>query len=1090
MHLQFLGSFTAAPLLPAVLPRSVLIPSRLMQHWRHHRTKLLLRSTSRLAFLLLAATIHCHWVAAADRLSRREIDLFENEVRPTLVAHCIKCHGAKKQEGGLKLTSLADVLRGGDSGPAVVPGNPEESLIIEAMRYEGLEMPPDSQLHGDKVVGLVRWVSAGAPWPEDVVLSETPFITDDDRQWWCYQPLAVAAPPVVESVWPNNEIDSFVFKQMAKHRIEPASRATNSELARRVSFAITGLPPGNETISAAQSESFNFDALVERLLQSEAYGENQARFWLDLVRYADSDGYRADHARPDAFEYRDYVIRSFNADMPYHRFIRQQLAGDEVEPGNRDAIIATMYLRHWIYEHNQRDVETQWHEILSDITETTADVFLAQGIKCARCHDHKFDPLLQNDYFRLKAFFAALNPVAEHPVADVETRAEYDRQLRKWENATEEIRGRLREIEYPVALEHATREGFDKFIPEIQEMIRTPRREREPYQQQIASMAERQFDLPYDKLDEWLNEDQIQARKRLKQELKSLEYLKPKQLQTVKFVATDVGPDAPPVFNPDDSDRQAIQPGFITLLDSSDATIEPPADALKTTGRRTALANWIASPDNPLTARVIVNRVWQQHFGRGLVETSSDFGRLGRPPSHPLLLDYLASRFVRDGWSLKKLHRLILTSATYQQSARRPIGRNIAQVDPDNTLLWRMNPRRLSGEEITDALMTASGELTGSRRAIYRPVRRNQPDELLKAFDAPDRIRSSGKRHRTTSSTQSLLLSNSDWAHRRAELIADRIGGSQNAENSSLVRRAYRSLLGRNPTASEVDLANRFLTEYRDLTPVEKPTIVFPLKRFGNDGDQAIDVGAEHSGEVKLDDSKRLSDGNITVEAFVMLRSLYDDAKVRVIATTWDGSKKHRGWSLGVTSKKSAYGPRNLILQLVGTDHAGKTLHYEVVASDLRVPINKPVYVAASIQLAVEEKGHATFFLRDLAEAKSKLQVVKVEHALTTISHDGPLLIGSRGGGHRWDGLISQVRLEGKARNLQLFNDIEAGNDGPKYVVDFRFDDASRIGFDSSGNGHHAEVTPKAEPTATRKQRARAALIHTLLNSNEMIYVD
>jgi hypothetical protein len=972
-----------------------------------------------------------------------------------------------------------------------VPGTPKDSLLIEAMRYEGLEMPPDSQLHGDQVAGLTRWVSLGAPWPADVVLSESPVITEDDRQWWCYQPLADAAPPATESDRPINEIDLFVLKRLASHKIEPASRATNSELARRVSFAITGLPPSDETISAAQSDSFDFKALVERLLQSKAYGENQARFWLDLVRYADSDGYRADHARPNAFEYRDYVIRSFNADMPYDRFIRQQLAGDEVEPGNRDAIIATMYLRHWIYEHNQRDVETQWHEILSDITETTADVFLAQGIKCARCHDHKFDPLLQNDYFRLKAFFAALHPVAEHPGADAETHAQYAKQLKIWEQATQEIRKRLRRLEYPVALEHATREGFDKFIPEIQEMIRTPPRDRKPYQQQIASMAERQFDLPYDKLDEWLTEEQIQERRQLKEELKKLDHLKPEKLSGVKFVATDVGPVAPPTFIPDDTNREAIQPGFITLLDGSDAKIAPAASALRSTGRRTALANWIARPDNPLTARVIVNRIWQQHFGRGLVETSSDFGRLGMPPSHPLLLDYLAKRFVDEGWSLKKLHRLILTSATYQQSARRSIERTIATTDPDNTLLWRMNPRRLSGEEINDALLTASGELKRSRRAIYKPVRRNQPDELLKAFDASDRIRSSGKRHRTTSSTQSLFLSNSDWAHRRAELIAERIGGSQGVDKESLIHHAYRSLFARDPSASEVDLANRFLTRYQDVTAVEKPTVVFPLVPFGKDGDLAIDVGGDRPGEIKWNDSQRLSRGNFTIEAFVLLRSLYEDAKVRVIASTWDGSKKHPGWSLGVTSKKSSYEPRNLILQLVGTHRDGKALHYEVVASNLRVPINKPVYVAASIEFDAAEKSHATFYLRDLSETNSELQVAEVSHALAAdISHDGPLLIGARGSSHRWDGLISQVRIEGQSRDLRLLQPPESENDLPRYAVDFQFADASNIGCDSSGNDHHAQVTPEAKPAVTRSQRARAALIHTLMISNELIYVD
>ncbi|QDT10345.1 DUF1553 domain-containing protein [Planctomycetes bacterium K23_9] len=1028
----------------------------------------------------------------AAELSRKESDLFERHARPILTAHCIKCHGEAKQEGGLRLTTLDELITGGDSGPAIVAGKPDESLIIEAIRYESYEMPPEEPLDDEIINGLVDWIAAGAAWPEDVQLTTRRSITDEDRDWWCYQPIAAIKPPqVAESAWGRNEIDGFVHRRLVEKELQPADQATPMELVRRASFAITGLPPSDDAVKDAMSADFDYEAYVDQLLDSEAYGENQARFWLDLVRYADSDGYRADFNRPDAYLYRDYVIRSFNADKPYDQFIREQLAGDEIDPGNRDAIIATMYLRHWIYEHNNRDVENQWHEILSDITETTSDVFLAQGLKCARCHDHKFDPLLQNDYFRIKAFFAALQPVSEHPVADVATRAAYRKQLANYNERTKELRSQLREIEYPVALEHATREGFDKFIVEIQTMVKKPASEREPYEQQIASMAERQFDLPYEKLDQWLSEEQQAERAKLKARLAKLDHLKPKPLSTVKFVATDVGPIAPTNFNPDDSDRVPVVPGFITLLDESDAAISPTPAALQTTGRRTALANWIASADNPLTARVIVNRIWQQHFGRGLVATSSDFGRLGTPPTHPELLDYMAKQFVADGWSFKQLHRLILTSATYRQTSRRPMDRSTSRIDPTNELFWRMNPRRLSGEEIIDAILTSGGELAATKRAIYKKVERNSPDPLLKTFDGPDRIRSSGRRHRTTTSTQSLLLGNSSWAHERADSIVRHLVDSQGMTDTMLVRRAYRKLFSRDPTGDEVALAEDFVKRYAERTPVEEPRPTVSLAKLPGDAGLAVRLSGTSTSQIKLGETKGLPDSDFTVEAHVLLESLYKDASVRTIATHWNGSNKSSGWSLGVTSQKSSYKPRNLILQLVGKTDKGDQLQYEVVASGLRVPLNKPCFVAASVDLSDATKAGVTFYLRDLSDPDAVLQVSNVEHTVTSaVRGTGDFVVGSRHGKHRWDGLIGSVRIENKRRDLALVAQADSDAGLPQYSVDYRFDLKESIGLDSSGSHLHAVVSPKTPPAKTPRQRARVALIHALMNSNELIYVD
>ena len=1046
-----------------------------------------------LASVLAALTTAC---AVAWHRPTKADELFETAVRPVLTSHCIRCHGESKQEGGLNLATATGVATGGDSGPTIVPGRPDQSLLLAALRHESLEMPPTGKLEPAVIAGVARWVAAGASWPEGIVLTPADPLAAADRDWWCYKPIAappVPAPPPGQADWCLNEIDRFVSAKLAERGIAPAPAAAPAALLRRLHFAATGLPPGERLLQETDGGRAVLDPgaaarLVDAWLDSPAYGEHQARHWLDLVRYADSDGYRADGARPHAKQYRDYVIGAFNADKPYDRFVLEQIAGDEIDPGNRDAIVGTMFLRHWIYEWNQRDVEGQWQKILDDLTETTADVFLAQSLKCARCHDHKFDPLLQKDYYRLQAFFAAFLPTEAQPIADLPARAEHASRQRAWESATASIRRRLDEIERPALLAHATGERPTMFPPEVRAMIEKRPADRTPYEHQIAELAARQFKLHPDKLEEWLAPAASAERTRLLELLAAHESLKPEPLPTQAFAATDVGPTAPVTRIPDDRTKTPVDPGFLTLLDARPATIEPAPPALGTTGRRTALARWIASPENPLTARVIVNRVWQQHFGRGLAASASDFGHLGPPPTHPELLDWLAMWFIREGWSLKKLHRLILTSATFRQTSERPLTDHITAVDPENKLLWRMQHRRLSGEEITDAVLAAAGAVTTTdteQRAIYKPVRRNSADPVLAAFDLPDRIQSAGERHRTTTPMQALLLTNGTWAHEQARAITR---GLHDLSDEDFIATVHRRLFGREAAADELSDSTAFLDAYPSLGPDDTSraiaaTVTDMPARVG----KAVTLSPEGRLAIDLLDAGGLPDADFTVRAIVVLRSLYEDAKVRTIAATWSGNPKEPGWSFGVTSAKSRYRPRNLILQLVGKTEDAENIHYEVVPSNLRLELDKPYFVAVSVDLDDPSEQGIHFFVRDLSRKGAPLETAAAPHEVNRFSEEGsPLQLGRRADGHGWDGLVARLQID--AARLSAA-EVEAGASRSP-VLDWRFDDPSRLGRDASAGGRHARVSLAAPTPLAARDAARAALVHALLNANELLYLD
>jgi hypothetical protein len=597
-------------------------------------------------------------------------------------------------------------------------------------------------------------------------------------------------------------------------------------LIRRVTFDLTGLPPTPEDVGAflADGRPDAYGRLVDRLLASPRYGQRWARHWLDLVRYSESDGYRQDAYRPDAWRYRDHVVRSFNFDKPYDRFLAEQLAGDELDADDPELRVATGYLRLWPYEYNQRNVAGQWADILNDITDVTGEVFLGLSVGCARCHDHKFDPILQDDYYRLQAFFTPLMPRDDLPMARAGEWNDYRRRREFWERAAAGVLRELDELARPYR-ERGTASAVAKFPDEIKTILARPSAERTPLERQIGALAYRQIAFEHAQVPALLKGRDKARWTELEAALRRFDALKPAAPGSVMAV-TDVGPTAPPTMIPGTRARRPIEPGFPRALDATVARIEPPAKAPRSTGRRLALARWLGRPDHPLSTRVVVNRIWQYHVGRGLAATPSDFGRLGEPPSHPELLDWLATEFVAGGWRWKPIHRLIVTSAAYRQASHRPFDEVVraSRIDPSNRWLWKQTVRRLDAEEIRDAILAVSGELdprmggppdesTRNRRTIETRVVRNAPDTLLSAFDAPDGSGSTPRRDVTTTSTQALLLLNGPWTLARAQSLAARLEGLTHgsAGQRGRIQLAYRLAIMRPPDPGEVEDAAAFI---------------------------------------------------------------------------------------------------------------------------------------------------------------------------------------------------------------------------------------------------------------------------------------
>jgi hypothetical protein len=690
--------------------------------------------------------------------------------------------------------------------------------------------------------------------------ADTPPDPAEGGEWALAKLKRPALPAVKQPGWAQNAVDHFIQSKVEANGLVPNRPADRLTILKRVTYDLTGLAPTPEERDAFLNDDSvgAYEKLVERLLASVHFGERWAQHWLDLVRYSETDGFKLDRYRPNAWRYRDYVIRAFNADLPYDRFMRQQIAGDELEPDNPEAVLATGFLRLHPEETNGANYRQIRQDILDDITEVAGLTFLGLTVGCARCHDHKFDPISQEDYFEMQAFFAGIVPRDTAPLLRGREEKEYRAKLAAWEKATEAIRN-----EMDAMLVEPRKQVFQESVvgldEETQKALKTPENERTSMQMQLAALGVKQIARKYDLMYRRLGSEQQTRFLELRTKLATFDAMKPEM--PMAMAVTDAGPNPPPTFRLGGGDyrrpKREVRPDFLDCIHAKDPVIAPPRTNPQSSGRRSAFANWLSEPDHPLTSRVIVNRLWQEYFGKGIVATPSDFGAAGQRPTHPELLDFLASELVAKDWSLKAIHRLIVTSATYRQAsapefnARAPAA---AKADPDNRLLWHARVRRRDAESIRDAALEASGllnrrmfdasacpELPASilstsrawypdekvvdrnRRSIYVFNRRNLIYPLFAAFDSPNRSMSCPTRTATVSAPQALLMLNGEFSLQQARALAGSLA-SRTTDRREMIRQAYDRVLSRAATADDIARAETFLSQQADrIGAVELP---------------------------------------------------------------------------------------------------------------------------------------------------------------------------------------------------------------------------------------------------------------------------
>jgi hypothetical protein len=824
---------------------------------------------------------------------------FSNDIQPILQNSCWKCHGAAIQLSKLDLRTRGAALKGGDHGPSLVPGKAEESRLYRLV--SGLEkpaMPMDGKLSAEQIAVIKDWIEQGAPWDNSAAaaaaaapapaLDEDRKITPEERQYWAFQkPVRHPVPTGF-----RNPIDAFIRATLREKGLQPAPEADRTTLVRRAYLDLIGLPPTPAQVTEFLNDK-SLDAwekLIDHLLDSPQYGERWGRHWMDVARYADSNGYEHDFDRPNAWRYRDYVIRSFNKDTPYNVFLMEQIAGDELDWVTTDSLIATGFLRCYAkVGFREKDNPQFRYEYLDDMIATLGRGVLGLTVQCARCHNHKFDPIAQKDYYKLQASLFSYVEV-DQPLTGPAEAAAYRKKVADVDARVKERQQKIRTLDEPYRQELLPAK-YKRFPENVQIAIRTPEAQRTPGQVLLANQIIRTVSVSPGEIDRIMKPEDLAQKKKLQAEIAEIEKERPKAIPMAMSVTdgdyrfTPDGPgdepapgkgikhesvqgtflhegpgryQAPPSYflirGDIESHGSQMKPGFVSVITNGNPPTEiPPADG-HTSGRRRALAEWLTSPDNPLTARVAVNRIWHHHFGRGIVATLDNFGKMGERPTHPELLDWLALEFQRRGWSYKQMHRLIMTSDAYKMSSQFADEGDLAK-DPDNAYLWRFRIQRLDAEEVRDSILAVSGTLNREmfgkpvfpkiqaeilestdkgiwnreedgpkvwRRSVYVYRKRGLPFPMFEAFDLPDQNLSCGRRNISTVPTQALMLLNDEWVLKQAKLFANEVSEAAKNDVNREVDLAYELALSRKPDQEERAAAAEILAKHKlvDLTHV------------------------------------------------------------------------------------------------------------------------------------------------------------------------------------------------------------------------------------------------------------------------------
>lgn len=747
---------------------------------------------------------------------------FGKDIKPILAKRCFHCHGPDEAEGSLNLTDEKTVFAALDSGEhAIVPGNAKKSELLNRISSndEDLRMPPEGKpLKPQEIQLIQKWIEEGAQW---------------EKHWAFVKPTRPEVPKVKNTKWVANPIDAFILAELEKKGLTPAPRADRHTLIRRLTYNMIGLPPADddveEYLADGDGEEKAYNKLVDRLLKSKHFGERWARHWLDAVRYAETNSFERDGVKPNAWRYRDYVIDSFNNDKPYDQFIIEQLAGDELENKTRETIIATGFLRLGLWDDEPADQLQAKYDELDDILSTTSQVFLGLTINCARCHDHKIDPVPQTDYYRMLAFFGGLTSYGT-------------RGNQSADNQTDISLPEINQLHAEIDREQAE---LQKLKIEIEE--RGIKKMNAPEQRRSEGRGREK--LLNEKLKNFISEDEYKQWTKLREELRALDRKRVPRESALSVARAVAHPRPMRVLqrgNPH-VPGDIVEPGYPQIFGDSDPQLPEVPKNAHSSQRRRILAEWIASPDNMLTARVIVNRIWQNHFGRGIVRSANNFGQLGTPPTHPELLDWLASELIRNDWKLKSIHRLIVSSNAYQMTSA--MNEKAYAVDPQNDLFWRFDMRRLSAEEIRDSIHATTGiinlkmggpsyyplvskeVLAGqsrpgagwgnsspeerARRSIYIHVKRSLVTPFLASFDFPDTDSSCEGRFVTTQPTQALGMLNGEFTNRQAEEFAKLILKHSGDKPEKQIRVAHSRAFQRGASEEEVKRGVKLLDELK-----------------------------------------------------------------------------------------------------------------------------------------------------------------------------------------------------------------------------------------------------------------------------------